>query len=518
MWTCTLKVVQSNRTQTALMWKSTFDQIFGQQPAKSSPLTDTQLMRSMVLLHEAAKNIDSIDQRDQEKLQLWFGKVFGFTAINGNTQDCNAGYVRGMTELYQRQNIANNPNFHQIYITFIRNIIQFCESHFADLISRLASEVPLNKLLDLLNSYTINKRECFGRDLAKRLTKPLLHSVDVSMISSGPAIVRSSIENPCGTILSTINQPEMKAYTDFVDMCLFGSRDILLHCSEPILIWVSIIDMCKNLAQLTPFIAENIDREVSQAEDMWKSTYHEIFGPVTVSPLTEPQLYQSLMFLYAKADRFASINVADKRIVKFWHNALIEFNIYDCTVDNVQRMSTIYAQHNIVNNPNFKNVYVNFRATLIRYCDHRFADLPGRLSSRVIDQNLLNYLREQAQHDNHSSLFLQDLGERLADPAIRSFEAGHREARVLEAWKQGTCEKILTTLRQQNMKEYSEFISMSLLDRGKYLKHCARPSQIWMIVVDVCNKLTGKIPSFVGNNFSLRISIRTFLMFLNMQT
>lgn len=513
IWFCTMIVVKANK----IFWKPTFERIFGPNPGNTSILSDAQLMSSMMYLHETAKDVeDLIAKSDREKVEFWFGKVFGLTIVNGDTQDCNAAYVQRTSELFQRQNTGDNPNFQKIYIAFLKNIVQYCEGHFAGLISGLASEVSQNKLLDVLKSYSESKRECSAQELARRLTKPLLQD-DVSSMGSGLDRVKTAIENPCGIILSTLKHPDSKPYSDFVDMCLFGARDILLHCSEPIQSWVSVVDMCKNLVHLTPSIANYIDKELEQAVDLWKKTYHEIFGPIRSVSMSEPQLLKSLMFLHAKADRF-TVDEADKKIVKFWHSTLTDFNIHDCSVDEVQRISMIYAQQNIMNNPNFQNIYIDSRATMIRYCDSRFPDLPARLASRVIDNNLLNYLREEAGHPNSSQFFTQDLGEKLADSAIRSFEAGHREARVLEAWRRGSCEKILDALKGSNMKEYSDFVAMSLLDRGKYLKYCTRPSQIWMTVVDVCNRLNDKIQSFTKSNFSLRIAIRTYLMLLSLQT
>lgn len=489
-------------------WKDTFNQLFGLSTDSSPTLTGTELMQAITFLHNAGTNLDSIDQLEKAQVDFWFDKVFGFTSMHDNVEDCNPEYLKRISEDYSRQNTGNNSNFEQIYLTFQRNIIGFCNRHFADLSSLLINDITTEcKLVTLWDSYKkISDAHPTDLDSAKMLKKPVLQLIGVDKKANATRFQEAWSNGPCQVISSTLLRPEMKQYSDFVDMYLLGSKDLLLLCPESIRQWVNIVDMCRHLDTLIPQLIENIDAEARQAEELWKKLYNQMFAQnPRASTMSLQRMLHSLMYLHAKVDRLTSVDESQKEIVNIWFDSLIELDAYDCNVDYVQRMTDIYHQQNHSDNPNFRLVYTSFRKTLIDFCDGCFSEIPEYLATRVSDGNLLNYLERQVIHNEVLSpndiSSNQDLAERLADCAIKSCEAGKRGTDVMHDWKLGPCEELQTVLREPSMQPYCDFIDLSLLDEGEYLKYCYAPNYVWIRVVHMCRILDRWMLHFAENDF-----------------
>lgn len=488
-------------------WKLKYDQIFGPDAGDSSPMSGTELMRSMMFLHDNAYDLDSIGSEAKAKADFWFDKVFGFTTSHDNTEDCNVDFLRRTSGLYRQQNAWNNPNFEQLYLTFRKNLIEFCCRHFSDLPLVFHPDVSADKLANLWKSYSRISAAHSEKDSANILIKPVLELVDLGWKASEAQLTQAWAGGPCQTISSELQQPAMKHYSDFVEMCAEDSENFQAHCSEPVRLWVNFVRMCKHIDALMPYIIENIRVELAKTEELWKNTYDELFAPLPhVTPMNKPRLLHSLMFLQAKADRMTTVDESSKKTVEFWFDSFIEFDIYDCRVDFLRETSDLYCWQNHMGNPNFKQLYVSFRKTLIDFCDARFLDLPDKLGSRVSDANLLNFLTAETSEDrlvtprSPSPFSNPDLAEALANSAIRSCEAGNRGTAVIDAWRQGPCAEIESALKEPSMGQYADFVDLILFDRREYLEHCSVNNRIWVRVVLMCRILDRWIPYFADND------------------
>lgn len=503
-------IAQSVRLEDVAVWKHTFNQIFGSNAdTRPDVMLGTELMRAMSFLHAAGTNLDSISQHDKEQVDFWFDKLFGFTALHDNIEDCNKEYLQKIFDRYSGENTESNPNFEQIYLTVQRNIVEFCARHFSDLPSLfMINETMEYKLVNLWESY--NKIDGAYRDesnLARLLKNSVLQLIDVDRKANGTMIRAAWTYGPCQVILSTLKQPGKKKYSDFIDMYLFDPESLLSQCSGSTRQWINFVDMCRQLDTSIAKMVDNIDYEARKAEDLWKSVYNEVFATNSAtSTMSLQRMLHSLMYLHGKADRLASVDESHKKVVAFWFDSLIEVDKYDCNVEHVRRMTAIYNRQNRRNNPNFKLLYISWRKTLMDYCDGCFVDLPEHLASRVSDDNLLKYLEMQVLQNQNvnpgedTSISNQDLAEILADCAIKSSEAGKRGTQVMRDWRLGPCEAIQTGLREPNMRQYSDFIELSLLDKRAYLMYCYVLNNVWIRVVHMCRILDRWMPYFADND------------------
>lgn len=476
-------------------------------------------MQVVTYLYQAGSELDSIDEHDKELVGFWFDKIFGFTASHVNIKDCSPGYLHRVSELYERQNIGSNPNFEQVYIIFQENIVRFCDSHFADLplllIDDETIEHRLVKLWDTYSKYSDSYND--DSSLARLLKNPVLELVDADRRVNGTKFEQAWASGPCHVILATLQQRGMENYSEFIDMYLIGSPSLLSHCSEPIRQCLNIVKMCKHINTLMPLVKDNINVEIEQAAELWKSVYSEIFvTSSTRSAMALQRLLHSLMFLQANVDRFESIQESHKKMVKFWHDSLVVLDRYDCHVDRVKEMTDLYNQQDTMNNPNFNLIYTSFRKTLMDFCDGCFIDMPPLLASYIDDNSLLDYMDKLIADDEHlkpadvTSISNQDLAEMLANCAIVSCEAGLRGVEVTDIWRNGTCKQIVKALGDPTMRHYSDFIELGLLDEREYLRYCAVPNYVWIRVVHMCKILDRWIP-YIANNDSLAAIMRPII-------
>lgn len=507
IWLGSLSLVVSDGARNAATWKLAFNQIFGANAEGSPLLSSSQIMQSLVFLENSAKDLDSIEEEDKQRVGFWYSKVFGFTAIDENTDDCNAGYLRRMSELYRQQNTANNPNFETLYNTFQKRIIEYCQNHYSDLPGKFNFIIEA-KLIKLSIEYTSRKAAHSDVNLVKSLVKPVLRSIDTPKVLSSNEFVSSWSHGPCSEVLSTLQGSDMLPYSDFVEMCLYVPEDLLSVCSDPVRRWIDIVGMCRHINTLAPEIARCIDWEEFLIGDMWKKSYKDIFETVgVISPMQDRTLMQSMIFLYENVDRFSEDDSSNS-IVKFWYKTMSEFNVFDCNVEYVRKISMIHRQHNLMNNANYKQVYQTFRKNLVEFCDRLLSIvLPGRLQGHVSDLNLLSFLSSDGPNANPTPYSNPDLADNLANTAIRSMEEGNRGARVVDVWQRSPCRDVINALEKPGLDVYADFVEMSLYEDGKYLRYCSSTNYIWVRVVYICRILDRWVPYLAEDN-SYAIMVR----------
>lgn len=495
--------VAVSRPEDATSWRKYYDEIFGPNRDDLPVLSERQLMRSLMSLQIAARDSVSIDPDARSKIVFWFDKVFSFNPTDNNVEDCNSDYLQRIAEEYRRHNTGNNPNLEQLYLTFRTNIIEFCESEFEALLAENAARVDSGKLIDLLNTYsTIGAAH--DTDMADALVGPVLKLIDVSRKASAAEISSAWKSGPCGIVLSTMTRPDMTHYSKFIDMCKFDSSDHHWHCSESLKRWIEVVEMCKDIDTLMPILIKDIQAKRPQDSNSWKKVFDQCFGPdpdALVIMMSETKLLLSLMYLHANADRSASIDEDDKRIVNFWYDRLINFEIEDCSTDSVQRVTSDYKQR-MQENYNFIRLYRMFRRNLIEFCDRHLADLPSKFFIDLSGDHLrfLRATMPENQHQDFASssriIVDEEIAESITLSLIEMVEGGARGEVVMYAWDNGPCGIILDSLRDPHMQQYSDFIQLSLMDNRTYLTHCSMANQIWIRTVDICTSLDNWIPAY----------------------
>lgn len=485
--------------QMLALWKETFDKIFGSVTSDSSLMSDRQLLRAMVFLHTSADDLDAVDEEDKDNIEFWYRKAFGFFAPDSNVDYlCRVDYVQEVFERYEQQNVHKNHNFEQLYMTFRKNIIEFCDNHFSDLPAKLESLIPQEKLESLVNSYREGKKIRSAAFSASVLeTVGIIHGI------TSADLIDAWKNGPCGLILSTLQDLGMRRYANFVDLGLEGEREYLAWCSKPVRFWVTVVGMCRDIDTLMPYTIDKSDPERFHTAEMWKKTYQTIFGSDT-GRLSEKQVLRSVAFLREKADQLESIDEGQKSLVRFWHKALSDFSVGDCKVDYLERHAALHDEQNIRNNPNFKRVYLSFIKNMITFCDRNFADLSTRLTSKVSDDNLLSLLN--AQSTSFSSPLSvtripsnRQLAGALTDSLLGAIRKAEKGDKVIEVWNVGPCGRVLASLGDPEMASYSHFAEMSRFRRRQYLKFCSEPNQVWIRIVDICQLLDNEIPVYANS-------------------
>lgn len=414
--------------------------------------------------------------------------------MDNDLEDCSADFFRKISDLFERQN-TGNPNFKKLYSTCRKNVIEFCNEMLSDLPSILASAVSEDKLSQIREIPARSLANQPGEGLARGLVKSVLRLIDVNTRANNTEVMDAWNKGPCRKILTTLREPEIDfGYYDFVSMCLLDTNETLKYCSEPIKEWVMIVDKCKRLNTLLPHIIENLNRERSHGENLWISTYKEIFDvKAALTPtMAEDELWLALMFLHSSAGQYTSINEANRKIVDTWYNALIDFHIEDCDADNLRKMSELHAEQNSRHNPNFELINKTFRKNLLKFCRARFKDLPDKMSNRMPDRSFVDFLLERP--GGSASLSNQQLADKVAESVISTIESGRRGIAIVEAWKQGPCKHIRRFLRDPSMRQYSEFINMTLSMGRECQGYLPGNLEDWIRTVGMCRLLDELIP------------------------
>lgn len=472
-----------------------YNEIFGQNGDDLMVLlSERQLMRSILFLHEA--DLQSIGDDARDKVDFWFDKVFSLNPTDSK-DDCNSNYLQKVSEVYERHNSVKNPNLEQLYITSRKNIIEFCEGQFAELLTDLASRVPKDKLISLLDKYTAIKLNQ-SVDLSESLSEPVLQLLNIGKKTPGVEVENAWKSGPCQEILSFLDRPDMTWYLDFINMCKYDSSDQRWHCSEPLKKWIAVVDMCQNIDGLMPRIAEIID---DKRANPWREKFYMIFNSNASTPsMSVDKLLLTLMFLYSNSEDSPSIADYNKGLVKFWFNSLVNFGEEDCTVKHVQKMNAMYQPY--VNNPNAHLLHATSRRNLIEYCCNLMSDLPTKLVAQVdVTKSHVAFLRPESTSTQASQYITDELiAEALTRSLVRNVEAADRPNKgkvMMHSWNRGRCRIIIKTLERPEMKQYMDFVQMSLLDQRNYLKFCSMPIELWVRVIDICMTIDNWIPVYV---------------------
>lgn len=512
--------VEFDQSRYADLWTESYNTIFG---PTTETLTERQLFRSIWSLQTEAKNLDTISDDDKHKVDFWFGKVFGFTVFENLTEYCTVDHVERIIDTYQRHNVFNNPNFEQVLFTFRRNIIEFCDRKFADLPLKFSSIVHSDKLIDLVNTFLENKYQYSGRDLLRVLTSPMLERLGIK----DKTTLDAWYQGPCGWVLSTLQEPGMKDYSNFVEMSLFEGGDFLGYCSKPVFVWVNIIKMCRTIGLSMSDFAEHSDPAKLQTAKIWERTFSEIFKQKTtnLASMSEKQLSQSLKFLNSQAQQLALIDETDRATVNLWHSLLTDFRADDCKLEHLETYASLHEQQNPSRNPNFKQIYESFVKNMIEFCDGHFSDLHTRLAAKVYDGHLLNLFQRHAveaqptesQPTNSPSTSPrnrlptnQRLVRALTDSFLKAIESGKSSEELTEAWDNSPCGMIMAALQDPEMKPYSNFVHMSLFGMRKYLKYCSASNQVWIKAFAICKHIDKEVPTYIASGLSAS-SVRLFM-------
>lgn len=509
-------LVAATDPMDADLWLLAYDEIFGPYQDNLFLMSERQLMHSMTFLHNAGRTLDSISDEAKHRAMFWYDKAFNIESSDKKVENCKSDYLRSLAEVYERDNIGRNPNLQQVYVVSRRNIMQFCEGQYAAMLTDMGSRVPSDKLFNLLDIYTRN-RLVPNVDITEALVGPVLNLIDVKNRASTREVIEAWNSGPCGIIISNLRNPNLKNYYDFVEMCKFDARDFRWHCSAALKKWVDLIEMCRDVDILMPYIAENVEAKRPQELLSWKKAFDEIFGvgQGQAPPMHERKILLSLMYLYANLD-LRSADECDREVVKYWYNALVNFDIENCTVEYVQSVTGNFSQQIGATNPNYRYLYYTFRRNLVEFCDSHLDDLSTKFYIDVSDSRL-SFLRPTipgSQQDVAStSEGITDgyIAESLASSLIEMVEAGAKGEIVMDAWNSGPCGIIISTLNEPYMQRYVKFIQMSVLDRAHYLSYCSKINQVWIKTVNICMGINNWIPVYAQDNSvapNLRKAIR----------
>lgn len=489
-------LVELHRLRDADAWKASFNRIFGE----GSSLTEPQLMQSMVSLHSSAEKFDTLDENDKQKVEFWFRELFG-SETDDDAANCNAEYMATLSEIYAQQSSKDSFNLEKLYNLSRARIIDYCQDYFSDLPDRLALLVPEAKMVDLMDAYTERTAAHSGLDLFKSLVKPVRDSIRTRKLSSASEFMNKWSEGSCSVLCSALQRPDMTQYLHFVEMCLYEPENVSSISSDTIRQWIYIISMCKHINDfIIPEITQSIDQSTILLQNMWERTYQEIFGTdIKVASMGDRTLMRSMTFLHANADRFPTIEPEKLSKVKFWYEALYEFDIFDCNVEYLSRTRDIYWEQNHMANANFELLYCISTKNVIGFCDRLLISMPERLAAQVADENLFSFLTGDNPEADLTPLSNPDLAEMLADRAIKSMEDGIRGAEVLEIWRKSPCTDIQKAMEEPDLDDYGNFIDMSLYE-AKYLRYCSSVNFIWIRVVYICTILDRWIPMFAETN------------------
>lgn len=485
--------IQSDEWENSALWTTTFNDIFGPDREGLLLMSGRQIMRSIDFL--ARDDIsDSIDDDRRNVAEYWHARLSSFYPSN-----CNVEYLREVSEEYERQNTGSNPNFEKLHLTFRKNLIEYCSSTLSNLPSIVTADHQ-SRLTTLWYIYSVKSSVNNASALVNALTKPVLQLIETSPKSSGQDVMTAWNNAPCAILLSTLQRPEAKLYSDFVQMCQSESRSLIEYYPEPIRQWVDIIDMCKHVETLMPSIIEGLHKGNSYARESWKRAYEQIFGAIAHNAIamSESQLYRSIMLLHSTAHRFAPIDGIKMKIIDTWYFALIDHDIEHCSTVYVEEMSESHKEQNINNNKNFKQLFSLVVKSLKEYCTERFSDLPIKLARLHLPETILNVLRPAMRSVGRFQLPEQDLATVLTDPIIKSIASGKTGTETKQVWAEGPCRKVLSALQEHD----SAFIDMTRHIAKEYHEHCSEPIDTWTRFVGMCKLLDRALPTLADSQLS----------------
>lgn len=503
----------SNDPEDGASWLTIYNDIFGPSEDNSSPMTTRELMDAMNYLYTAAVKLELIDKDKRETVDLWYDLIYGPNEMDPD--NCTLAYLKDMAEKYMQQNVGINVNFNRLYQQFRKKLIIFCNSHFRDLPDMLTSIVPVSVAENLL---AIDP-QAYSRDSGDVLRTAILNSGEYYLREEDPGeeeLLNNWKSQPCELLIAKLEQPEMEKYVNLIDL-LTETRDLEDLCARSILFWVKVVERCKSLHSLVPTIAHNYRIERG-AENMWDRTYNDMFAGKKVSAYirTSREIKAAMKALYVGSH--IPTDEKGKEIVRIWYEALTKFEIENCNVPFLEKMSKLYREQNVKNNANFKQLYMDVRKNAIEQCDKHFSDLHSRLASRIWNKKLLDLLESDkpgSEMTSASTYFDPVLAETLAEPVVRMVENGDRGANVMNVWKRSTCAEVQAFLSEPDMRQYSDFVDMSLFGKREFLHCCSKPNQLWARVVDACKYLDRWIPKIAEDKAlakNVRTNIRTLMM------
>lgn len=507
---CSVMAASSDAKDGA-SWVTTYRDIFGPSE-QSDPMTPKQLMDAMNFLHDAIIDLSAIDEQQKAQVDFWYDIIYG--PIQIDSDHCRTEYMDTVTERYLQENVEVNVNFQKLYSIFRKKTIELCNTFFVDMPGKMASIVPREVAMNLLQIDS----QAYSHDLAEVLRTAVLRSSEFyhSDVNSDEEIFDNWQQQPCEMLMSELEKPEMAKYVNFIDM-MIESNDLIQLSPGPIRLWINVVEKCRNLHLLAPTITHH-DKFQRQAHEMWLRNFNEMFGRRVSSYVrSSPELKAMMRALHVGLPSIFG-DEDKKEVVRLWHEAFTKFDISNCSVSYLEQLLKLYVEHNVKNNANFKQLYMDIKKDAVEQCDKQFSDLHSKLASRVTDKKLLDVLRSDkpgGEVTSASVFFDPILAETLAEPVLRMIENGERGPNIVGRWKTGTCAEIQAILKEPDMRQYSDFVDMSLFGNRENLDKCSEPNQLWARVIDACRHLDNWIPKCAVDKFlakNVRNTIRTLMM------
>lgn len=268
------------------------------------------------------------------------------------------------------------------------------------------------------------------------------------------------------------------------------------------MLFINKFTACKLICSLC-FVVVLAELETQQLVRTWEDTFATIFGDIdTASIMSDRQLLQSMMFLYDTARHVdpGTLNATQVKTVEYWYVAIIDDKIEHCSPEQLLKMRAVFEEHNQYDNPNFKEVFKTSRKNTMEFCSEQFKDLPAKLLAKNVSEVSLmtlfnDYTREVGTYS------VEDLASVLKIPVTEMLGnkrlSGHK---LVKAWINGPCTRILNLLDEPEMKSYSDFVEMSLLSSRRALQFCPESLREWLLLVDMCRELDTVIPEMAKNS------------------
>lgn len=229
-----------------------------------------------------------------------------------------------------------------------------------------------------------------------------------------------------------------------------------------------------------------------RATDNWRYLFDELFG-ANRKYFVEARLLRHLIFMHALlADTYLCSFIPDdeKSTVLFWYNSLQNTVTKHCNVQHINYIyqHVEYAQH--LNNLNLITMFKLVYRSLVEYCSDMFLDLSEFLNENIGSwrkaelEQIQNYFHEWAAGTISKEIMDDYLIEKVKD----SHDASPNIT-VAQAWKDGPCGKLETSLsefRSRNFTEFVELVHYNDLYSSEFLPF---EPIVWARIVNSCRKL-----------------------------
>lgn len=231
--------------------------------------------------------------------------------------------------------------------------------------------------------------------------------------------------------------------------------------------------------------------------DYFRESFDTIFGQTAVAPaaMSERQLLQLMMLMHAKAGKTKLLDDEEQAIVNFWYHAIMDDDIGSCNRVHLRKMADLHEHQNGKANPNFELVHTVVRKNILDSCSQYFADLPNKLETRVSNParlvELLSKYSEIASTSGGNGTRVRKL--EIPVKQMIGVAKGASGTKVIDAWADGPCEQLLSALRDPQMKQYADFVDMSLYGPKEYLVLGSARVRQWISIVKMCQDISESI-------------------------